>query len=137
VLLEPADAFFSDPAWPAVPDGWRSELSAHYATADRMLGRETSAFSGAMDRHLHAAAEAMGAGETYGPAPIAIWFGELGRTVPDPFFGGAGPERTGCRLCGACLVGCPYGSKNTLDLNYLWLAERLGVQVRAERLRGS
>lgn len=127
----PKDAFFDDPAWPAVPGGWRSELSAHYATAARMLGRETSPFSGEMDRHLHAAAEATGAGETYGPTPMAIWFGQEGRTVPDPFFDGAGPDRTGCRLCGACLVGCPYGSKNTLDLNYLWLAERRGAQIRA------
>lgn len=117
VLLEPKDEFFTDPTWPEVAGGWRAQLAEHYRTAARMLGRETTRFVGEMDRHLQATAEAMGAGETYGPTPMAIWFGEEGVTVPDPFFGGEGPDRTGCRLCGACLVGCPYGSKNTLDLN--------------------
>lgn len=109
--------------------GWRAQLAEHYRTAARTLGRETTRFVGEMDRHLQATAEAMGAGETYGPTPMAIWFGEEGVTVPDPFFGGEGPDRTGCRLCGACLVGCPYGSKNTLDLNCLWPAERRGARI--------
>ncbi|WP_299022326.1 GMC oxidoreductase [uncultured Dietzia sp.] len=135
VLLEPKDEFFTDPAWPATPAGWRAELAEHYRTAARMLGRETTRFVGEMDRHLEATAHAMGAGQTYGPTPMAIWFGapgEEGVTVPDPFFDGEGPDRTGCRLCGACLIGCPYGSKNALDLNYLWLAEKRGVEVRPE-----
>ncbi|MCZ4578704.1 GMC family oxidoreductase [Gordonia amicalis] len=132
VLLEPKEEFFTDPAWPEVVDGWRAQLTAHYRTAARMLGRETTRFVGEMDRHLETTAEKMGAGQTYGPTPMAIWFGapgEEGVTVPDPFFDGEGPDRTGCRLCGACLIGCPYGSKNTLDLNYLWLAKRRGVRI--------
>lgn len=132
VLLEPTDEFFTDPAWPAAPDGWRAELAEHYRTAARMLGRETTTHVGQMDRHLEATANAMGARDTYGPTPVAIYFGREGVTVPDPFFGGDGPERTGCRLCGACLVGCPYGSKNTLDLNYLWLAEKRGARIRPD-----
>ena len=158
VLLEPKDEFFTDPAWPEPvrPEptspgsgsgdgdgsgtgsgdeagaGWRAELAEHYRTAARMLGRETTAHVGQMDRHLESTANAMGALDTYRPTPMAIYFGREGETVPDPFFGGAGPERTGCRMCGACLVGCPYGSKNTLDVNYLWLAERLGVEVRPD-----
>ncbi len=133
VLLEPEDDFFTDPAWPRSPSGWRAELAPHYATAARMLGRAVSPFEGPMDLHLRATAEALGAGHTYGPTPMAIYWGEEGVTVPDPFFGGEGPERTGCRLCGACLIGCAYGSKNTLDLNYLWLAERRGAQIRSEQ----
>ena len=135
VLLEPKDEFFTDPAWPPVADGWRAQLAGHYRTAARMLGRETTRFVGEMDEHLEATARSMGAGGTYGPTPMAIWFGAPGDeavTVPDPFFGGEGPDRTGCRLCGACLVGCPYGSKNTLDLNYLWLAERRGARIRPD-----
>src|SRR5690606_14060260 len=133
VLLEPEDDFFTVPAWPRSPSGWRAELAPHYATAARMLGRAVSPFEGPMDLHLRATAEALGAGHTYGPTPMAIYWGEEGVTVPDPFFGGEGPERTGCRLCGACLIGCAYGSKNTLDLNYLWLAERRGAQIRSEQ----
>ena len=59
--------------------------------------------------------------------------GEPGETVPDPFFGGAGPDRTGCLRCGRCMVGCPHGAKNTLVKNYLWLAERAGADVHPER----
>ncbi|MBS9373721.1 Cholesterol oxidase [Rhodococcus sp. B50] len=132
VLLEPKDAFFTDPAWPSVPDGWRAELTEHYRTAARMLGRATAPIKGPMDEHLEVVARRAGAGETYGPTPMAIWFGDEGVTVPDPFFGGEGPERTGCVMCGGCLVGCPYGSKNTLDLNYLWLAQRRGAEIRPD-----
>ena len=62
-----------------------------------------------------------------------MFFGEPGETVADPFFGGEGPERTGCRLCGRCMVGCPHGAKNTLVKNYLYLAERRGARVMPER----
>lgn len=35
-----------------------------------------------------------------------------------------------CRLCGECDIGCNYGSKNTLDYNYISEAHRLGAEVR-------
>ena len=85
-----------------------------------------------MDEHLLSAARALGAESTYGPVPVAIHFGREGVTEPDPFFGGEGPERTGCRLCGECLLGCPYGAKNQLTRNYLHLAEKYGAEIRPE-----
>ena len=54
---------------------------------------------------------------------------EQGRTVADPYFGGAGPARTTCTECGNCMVGCRVGAKNTLMKNYLALAEGLGAQI--------
>jgi cholesterol oxidase len=63
---------------------------------------------------------------------VGVHYGEPGRTVPDPYFGGEGPDRTGCISCGQCLLGCRHGAKNTLVKNYLWLAERCGVQVIAD-----
>src|SRR5437870_3251516 len=60
-------------------------------------------------------------------------FGEPGKEVPDPYFGGEGPPRSGCIRCGSCMVGCRHGAKNTLVKNYLWFAERLGVEVIPER----
>ncbi|WP_260681733.1 FAD-binding protein [Gordonia rubripertincta] len=87
VLLEPKEEFFTDSAWPEVADGWRAQLTEHYRTAARMLGRETTRFVGEMDRHLETTAEKMGAAQTYGPTPMAIWFGapgEEGVTVPAP-----------------------------------------------------
>jgi cholesterol oxidase len=86
-----------------------------------------------MDEHLRETARAVGGEENFGPVPLAIHFGREGETEPDPFFGGEGPDRTGCRLCGGCLSGCPYGSKNSLDLNYLHLAEKKGARIVAER----
>jgi len=38
-----------------------------------------------------------------------------------------------CIQCGGCMVGCRYEAKNTLDRNYLRLAERGGAVVHPER----
>jgi cholesterol oxidase len=132
VLLEPKPAFFADPAWPQNDIPWQEELKDHYATAARMLGvTETPAsVTGLQDDHLEAAARELGAHDTFGRVPAAIYYGDgPGITREDPFFDGAGPARTGCRLCGGCLVGCPYGAKNSLDRNYLHLAEKAGARI--------
>ncbi len=132
VLIEPGSDFYAAPAMVATGVDWRAELAPHLQTAAGMLGRVTSPHVGEMDLHLRAAAEAVGAGDTWGPVPSAIHFGQAGVTEPDPFFGGEGPDRTGCRLCGECLLGCPYGAKNQLTRNYLYLAERYGAEIRPE-----
>ncbi|MEW5870273.1 MAG: GMC family oxidoreductase [Chloroflexota bacterium] len=133
VLLEPGTAFFGDPVWNGLGVDWESELKPHYATAARMLGRTTNPQFSEQDEYLRKTAQALGAGDTFGPAQLGIYFGEEGVTIPDPFFEGRGPDRTGCKLCGACLGGCPYGSKNSLDQNYLHLAEGLGAHILPER----
>lgn len=132
VLLEPGAAVFADPGWGSGEADWQAAMVPHYAEAGRMLGRVTNPFEGPMDEHLRQTARAVGGEQSFGPVPLAIHFGREGETEPDPFFGGEGPERTGCRLCGGCLSGCPYGSKNTLDLNYLYLAEKNGARILAE-----
>ncbi|MCD6639861.1 MAG: GMC oxidoreductase [Nocardioides sp.] len=131
VLLEPGDDFYAAPALADLGID-RAALAPHLARAASMLGRVTSPHHDRMDDHLQAAARAIGAGDTFGPVPTAIHFGRPGVTEPDPFFGGRGPERTGCRLCGECLLGCPYGAKNELRHNYLHLAEQEGAEIRAE-----
>lgn len=133
VLLEPGADFYDSPAMTRLGPDWKTELRPHLDRAAGMLGRVTSPHLGPMDEHLRAAARRVGAEHTFGPVPLAIHFGQEGRTEPDPFFGGEGPERTGCRLCGECLLGCPYGSKNQLTRNYLHLAEKYGAEVRAEQ----
>jgi cholesterol oxidase len=132
VLLEPKEWFYRDPAWADLGVDWKAELEPRYETAKRMLGRAVNPSLTEMDDYLKATAEAMGAGGTFGPVPVAIFFGPEAETVPDPYFDGEGPARTGCRFCGGCLMGCPYGSKNTLDYNYLYLAERRGAEIRPE-----
>ncbi len=133
VLLEPPAKFFSDPAWSKLGIDWQVELRPHYERAARMLGRQTCPSFHEQDHALQSTAEALGAGATFGPAPLGIYFGQPSVEVEDPYFEGKGPRRTGCRLCGACLAGCQHGAKNTLDQNYLYLAERLGAVILPER----
>jgi cholesterol oxidase len=133
VLLEPRDAFYRDPAWSALSPDWQTELAPHYATARRMLGVAVNPYHGVQDDWLRGAAERLGAADSFGPVPQGIFFGSPDHAVPDPFFDGAGPARIGCNQCGRCITGCAYGAKNSLDRNYLYLAEKRGVHIQAER----
>ncbi|WP_341942082.1 GMC family oxidoreductase [Microbacterium sp. LWH10-1.2] len=132
-LYQPGASFFQDPQWRGIAD-WERELSAHYATAKRMLGVvEHYPHTGPVERIMAGAAEDLGVGDTFRRAPVGVWFGKPGERTPDPFFDGEGPERTGCTLCGNCMVGCRVGAKNTLMKNYLALAERRGVAIESLR----
>lgn len=130
-LYRPHDAFFLDPQWANITD-WRAELEPHYATAERMLGVGVADATTPADGVLRAVAGRMGVPETFRATPIGVFQGEPGVTVADPYFGGAGPERTGCIQAGSCMTGCRYGAKNSIDLTYLHLAERLGAVVFPE-----
>jgi cholesterol oxidase len=129
-LYRPDDAFYDDPQWRDIAD-WRDELAPAYDLAERMLGVTGNPTTTPSDVAMREVAEQMGVGHTFALTPVGVFFGDgPGRTVPDPYFGGAGPARTGCLECGECMTGCRHGAKNTLVKNYLWLAERLGVEVR-------
>ncbi|MCX7892707.1 MAG: GMC family oxidoreductase [Burkholderiales bacterium] len=125
-------AFFANPQWAGLDD-WAGALAPHYDTAERMLGVRKVPFESDGQRLLKEVAAAFGVADTFTRTPCGVFFGEPGRTVPDPYFGGTGPDRTGCTRCGACMVGCRVGAKNTLLKNYLWFAEKKGVEVLAER----
>ncbi|MGA4729204.1 FAD-dependent oxidoreductase [Micromonospora taraxaci] len=127
-LYEPLPAFYVDRQWRDITD-WRDELARHYDQAKRMLGVTTYPLDTGADRAMRAVAERMGVGHTFHATPVGVHIGRPGQRVADPYFGGAGPERTGCLHCGSCMTGCRHGAKNTLVKNYLWLAERLGVTV--------
>ncbi|WP_417503942.1 FAD-dependent oxidoreductase [Microbacterium sp.] len=132
-LYQPGPAFFQDVQWRGIAE-WESELSPHYVTAKRMLGVvEHYPHTGPVERIMAGAAEDLGVGSTFRQAPVGVWFGKPGERAPDPFFDGQGPDRTGCTLCGNCMVGCRVGAKNTLMKNYLALAERRGVAIEALR----
>jgi cholesterol oxidase len=132
-LYVPPEPFFADQQWAHITD-WRAELMPHYDQAQRMLGVVTNPTFTDADRIMKEVADDMGVGDTFVPTPVGVFFGPgdtktPGKRVPDPYFGGAGPERTGCIECGACMTGCRYGAKNTLVKNYLGLAESHGAQV--------
>ena len=132
-LYQPGAPFFDDPQWAGIAR-WQAELAPHYATAKRMLGVvEHYPHTGPVERIMAGAAEDLGVAKTFRRAPVGVYFGAPGETVPDPFFGGEGPARTGCTLCGNCMVGCRVGAKNTLMKNYLALAERRGAVIEALR----
>lgn len=132
-LYQPGGAFFTDRQWAGLAD-WETELAPHYVTAKRMLGVvERYPHSGPVERIMAGAAEDLGVGSTFRHAPVGVWFGKPGERTADPFFGGEGPERTGCTLCGNCMVGCRVGAKNTLMKNYLALAERRGAAIEPLR----
>jgi cholesterol oxidase len=131
-LYVPPKAFFEDHQWADMHD-WESALAPHYAEAQRMLGVVQNPHEDPADQLLRELADEMGVSDTYKRTPVGIYFGEPGKTVADPYFDGEGPDRTGCHLCGRCMVGCPHGAKNTLVKNYLYLAERLGAKVMPER----
>ena len=131
-LYVPPAPFFEDGQWSHITD-WREELMPHYDQAQRMLGVVKNPTMTDADRIMKEVAEEMGVGDTFTPTPVGVFFGvdgkAPGQTVPDPYFGGAGPDRTGCIECGECMTGCRHGAKNTLVKNYLALAEKAGAQV--------
>lgn len=132
-LYRPGEEFFADGHWPGGFD-WEQELDPHYATARRMLGVvEHYPHTGPVERIMAGAAEDLGVGDTFRHAPVGVYFGTPGVTAPDPYFSGDGPARTGCTLCGNCMVGCRVGAKNTLAKNYLALAEKRGAVIEPLR----
>ncbi|MFF3393734.1 GMC family oxidoreductase N-terminal domain-containing protein [Streptomyces sp. NPDC002669] len=138
-LYEPLAPFFDDPQWKDITD-WREELAPYYDQAKRMLGVRLNPTMTPSDVHLKATAQAMGIGDTFHMAPVGVFFGDgedgdgtararPGGEVADPFFGGAGPSRKACTECGECMTGCRHGAKNTLNENYLHLAQEAGAVV--------
>jgi cholesterol oxidase len=130
--IRPPQAFFDAEEWAGIVPNWKDELDPHFATAERMLGVTNNPKMWAADHALRDIAEELGQAHTFKPTPVAIFFGEEGKIVPDPYFGGEGPDRAGCIHCGGCMVGCRHNAKNTLDKNYLYFAERNGTEVRSE-----
>lgn len=130
-LMRPHDDVFADPAWGDTVD-WRRELGPHYETARRMLGVTRNPALEEGEETLRRVSARMGAESTFHAAEVGVYFGSPGVGAPDPFFAGAGPARSGCVLCGGCMVGCRFHAKNTLDYNYLYFAERFGARVFPE-----
>lgn len=127
-LYEPLPAFYADKQWAHITD-WKTELAPYYDQAKRMLGVTTYPGFTPADEVMKQVADDMGVGDTFHPTPVGVFFGDPGVEVDDPYFGGAGPRRTGCIDCGECMTGCRHNAKNTLTKNYLYLAEKAGAQV--------
>ncbi len=131
-LFVPPDVFFDDPQWKGLVPDWKAALASHYETAKRMLGVVTNPKFWPTDHMLRDYAKEIGRDAYFKAVDVGVFFGKPGVVVPDPYFGGKGPARSGCTMSGHCMVGCRDGGKNSLDRNYLYLAEGLGAAIVAE-----
>jgi cholesterol oxidase len=132
-LPVPKQEFFQASSWSHLAD-WQHELKEFYPLASKMLGTVTCPRLENGDKSLRTLAQQMGKEADFEQTRVAVFFGDPEKTVPDPFFNGKGPDRSGCTFCGGCMVGCRFNAKNTLDKNYLYLAERGGASIRPESL---
>ena len=133
-LLPPPEKVWESGTWTGLAD-WKAEMPQHYHTAAHMLGVTENKILGPADHLLKTAAEAVGCGATFYRTKVAILQPadtQPGQNIPDPFFGGEGPRRATCTACGGCIMGCRYAAKNSLDFNYLYLAEKYGARVFPE-----
>ena len=134
-MLVPPDTIWDHGTWAGLDD-WKQVMSAHYATAKRMMGVATNPILAPADLRLQKMAAAAGVAHTFYPTDVAVFFGkdgdQPGTASPDPYFDGEGPDRQTCIACGGCMVGCRHNAKNTLDKNYLYLAEKKGARILAE-----
>ena len=132
VLFRPQDGFYSDPQWNGLGGSWKAKLAPFYAEAERMLGVTLPKWDSVMMGLSREVADKFGGKDSWAVSPTGVFFGEPGKTVPDPYFGGEGPSRTGCIKCGECMGGCRTGAANRLTKNYLWFAEKKGVTIIPE-----
>jgi len=129
-LYEPLPEFYQDRAWAHITD-WRAELAPYYDQAKRMLGVVENPRIGPKDELLLEVARGRGVADTFHKTQVGVFFneGNEGVEVDDPYFGGAGPRRSGCIHCSECFTGCKHNAKNTTTTNYLYLAEQNGAEV--------
>ncbi|MDP3352170.1 MAG: GMC family oxidoreductase, partial [Flavobacteriaceae bacterium] len=130
-LPKPKSPFFNKGSW-ANLNNWEQALAPHYDMAWKMLGADINPFLGDSDLIFKDLADKINKPKSFEPTKVSVYFGKPNVSVDDPYFDGKGPTRTGCKFCGSCMTGCRHDAKNTLDKNYLYLAEKLGVEVLAE-----
>jgi len=127
-LPRPRTAFFNSGSWAGIKN-WESQLEPHYQEAEKMLGATSNPKLFDADLALKELAIQTNCEQNFEPTNVGVFFGEAEKTVTDPYFNGEGPEREGCSHCGACMTGCPHNAKNSLDKNYLYLAQKLGAKI--------
>jgi cholesterol oxidase len=130
-LPVPKKPFFQSGSWKNLLD-WEQELKPFYAIAKKMLGASTHPYMSRNDKAMSELANEMGNPAAFEKTDVAVFFGKPLENVADPFFDGNGPDRAGCNQCGGCMLGCRNNAKNTLDKNYLHLAQQKSCEILAE-----
>lgn len=129
-LYIPPDEFFRNSSWNKYGD-WKSILEPFYGRASFMLGRIKYQKQNIEDRILKDVSIEMKAADTFDTVNVGVNL-DHSDEMKDPYFNGLGPLRKGCIECAGCMVGCRENAKNSLDRNYLWFAEKLGVRILSE-----
>ncbi len=129
-LYIPTDEFFRNQSWSHFGD-WKKMLGPFYDKASFMLGRKKYSKKNIEDQILKEVSKDMNAQETFESVYVAVNIDGI-ETESDPYFNGLGPLRKGCIECAGCMVGCRENAKNTLDINYLWFAEKMGARILPE-----
>ncbi len=133
IHAQPPDDFFRDFHWKRMGfHDFKRDMEPFYRTARFMLGSTEPPKINPWDTSLREVLTELGQGGTFRKHQVGVYFGEPGVRVPDPYFGGEGPDRVGCTFHGGCIVGCRVGAKNTLDKNYLYFAEKHGARIIPE-----
>jgi len=135
-LYIPPDNFFNNISWNRFGE-WKKLLEPFYDRASFMLGRKKYPKLNTEDTLLKEISKEMHADDTFESVHVGVNLDEPERES-DPYFRGLGPLREGCIECAGCMVGCRENAKNTLDKNYLWFAEKMGLEIlpetRAEKI---
>jgi len=129
-LYVPPEEFFNNLSWHRFGD-WKKILEPFYDKASFMLGRTKYTKLNIEDQLLEEVSKEMNAHDTFETVHVAVNI-DGSEEESDPYFNGLGPLRKGCIECAGCMVGCRENAKNTLDRNYLWFAEKLGVKILPE-----
>jgi cholesterol oxidase len=128
----PKKEFFQSESWSHL-NNWETELKPFYSLAKNILGVVQNPHLEYGDEKLKLLAVKNNQTNKFEPTDVGVYFGEPNKVVSDPYFNGEGPKREGCNLCGACMIGCRYNAKNSLDKNYLYLAKNKGAEILAEQ----
>lgn len=127
----PKDKFYTTGNWKNLND-WKTKLAPYYQLAYKMLGAAKVEYEGEVDKVWKELAKEIDREEHLDRTKVSVFLGKPGVEVKDPYFDGKGPSRTGCIYCAKCTIGCKYNAKNTLDKNYLYLAQQLGCEIIAD-----
>ena len=144
VLLRKDERWFvKDDPFGAGYENWpisRADLEPHYDVAERMLGAQRFPFEAPVYRDtpktkaMQEAAQRLGI--DWQLPPLAVTFANpgdapvRGEPIREEHPNLHGRTRLTCKMVGECDFGCNYGSKNSLDYNYLSAAKRHGADIR-------
>ncbi len=121
--------------WPNIDKPWKEELEPHYKKVYEMLRPSPIPDPTLKTLAMKAAARGIGEPDRFTLPDLAIYWGknggEKGVLNENPYERG-GPPQFGCAYCGECFIGCNTHSKNTVDLNYLWFAQKAGAEVYSQ-----